>query len=67
MTIHYTINQASEYTGVPVKFIRNQIKHGQGPKYISPSPRIKFFTQSALDEWMATWVDHVRTKDAAVA
>jgi hypothetical protein len=51
----FDLSEASAYTGVPEKFIVIQIKHNQGPAYIAPSPKRKFFTQDALDSWMATW------------
>lgn len=52
---YMSIHEASHYTGMPIWFIRHQIKHNQGPAYVSPSPKTKFFTKQALDEWRSSW------------
>lgn len=46
---------AARYLKLPVPFFRHQLKHGTGPRYVSPSKRSKFFTTEALDAWRDTW------------
>jgi len=56
---------ATEYTKLPLQFFRLQVRHGTGPDFVQPSARRRFFSQDALDQWMATWKRGVGKEKAA--
>jgi hypothetical protein len=47
--------EAAEYVGLPRQFFTLQVRDGNGPDYVQPSARRKFFTTESLDRWVATW------------
>lgn len=50
-----TTREAAEYLKLPLPYLRHQIKHGYGPKFVRPSKRTKFFATEDLDAWRSTW------------
>lgn len=51
------IQEAAQYLRLPLAYLRIQVKHRTGPKFISPSPKVKFFSIEDLDAWRSTWTD----------
>ena len=50
-----TWKDAAQHCGVPERYLRNQTKAGNGPKYLQPSTRTILFRTQDLDEWVASW------------
>jgi hypothetical protein len=46
---------AAQHCNVPEPWFRNQVKVGNGPKYLQPSPRLIMFREQDLNDWMASW------------
>jgi hypothetical protein len=46
---------AAQHCGVSEPWFRNQVKVGNGPKYLQPSPRLILFREQDLNDWMASW------------
>jgi predicted DNA-binding transcriptional regulator AlpA len=46
---------AAQHCGVSESWLRSQIKAGNGPKYLHPSPRLILFREQDLNDWMASW------------
>jgi len=48
-------NGAAVYCGVPLTYLRSQIRNGHGPIFIQPSPRRTYFSRVDLDNWIESW------------
>ena len=46
---------AAERLGVKVGWLRSQIKQGNGPTYLKPSPKTILFRDEDLDRWRSSW------------
>jgi hypothetical protein len=46
---------ASVRLGVKEGWLRSQVKQGNGPPYLKPSPKTIFFRDEDLDRWKAGW------------
>ena len=50
-----TWKDAAQHCGVPERYLRNQTRAGNGPKYLQPSTRTILFRTQDLDAWVASW------------
>ena len=46
---------AAERLGVKEGWFRSQVKQGNGPTYLKPSPKTILFRDEDLDRWKASW------------
>jgi excisionase family DNA binding protein len=47
---------AAQYVGVPVAYLLNQAKKGDGSlAYYQPSPKKFLFSKADLDAWVKSW------------
>jgi excisionase family DNA binding protein len=52
---YYTSEEAANYLGVELSYLRRQIRMNAGPAHVRPSPRLALFVQDDLDQWRAGW------------
>lgn len=55
MQVLLNTKDAAAYARLPLNFFRLQVRHGNGPDFVQPSPKRKFFAPEALDRWIASW------------
>jgi Helix-turn-helix domain len=53
---YYTDNEAADYLGVKLEYLRRQMNAGKGPAYVRPSPRLTLYTKADLDSYRSSWV-----------
>jgi hypothetical protein len=62
-----TMREAALHTGLPHKFFQTQLMNGQGPAFVVPGKRTKFFRVTDLDRWMETWQERTVQTIASAA
>jgi hypothetical protein len=59
-----TPREAASHANCSVEYLMRQTKSRTGPSFFRPSPRKTLFRKSAIDRWVAGWLQVDPTKNA---